>query len=170
MSNLSEEDKELLRWSNELEGEASPKVQAELDYLAASVKRLPQQLAPTQALTEALGRHEQTRRSRWSGLRLAFCATAAALVVFAGVSLLLQNETPTPPSSTPVTETESDPEPQSIRVGAVPAEFFPKTKSKSLQRIRDVRARLDRIKSRKKPRSFRKESHHHEDHSPSLSI
>lgn len=170
MNQLSDDDKDLLRWSGELEGQSPPELQAELDHLSTAVKRLPQQLAPTTTLSEAIDRHEHTRRSRWSGLRLTLCAVAAAVVVFSGVSLLLQNETPAPPSSAPVAETDPDNEPELTAPVALPAQFFPKTESKSLQRIRDVRARINRIKNRKKSRSFRKESENHDDHFHSISI
>ena len=111
-------------------------MKTELDELAHSVRRFPQELAPTSALPEALDRHNHARNSSpWRTVRLTLYTAAAAAAVFVGGSLLLTDRSPSEKSGESVTTNEK-PASRSI-----PARLFPKTETPSLKRIRDARAR-----------------------------
>ncbi len=160
---LTNEERDLLRWSGELEGEIPAGVRNELEELSRSVRRLPQHAAPSGALSAALARNEQAGlSSRRPVLRLILYTAAAAIVVFAVASLLLSD--PARPVET-VAPTAAD----TLRpASAFPARIFPKAETSNLKRIRDARARILRIKQRK-ARNFSRDQGVHPASLPTVS-
>lgn len=92
----------------------------------------------------------------------ALYSMAAAIAVFLGASFLLNDSSPSQEPDTPLVAKDKSPAP------STPVHLFPTSESPNLKRIRSARARILKLKERRKRKPASDQSNHHSP-SPALS-